>query len=86
VNRVIQNHKSEVDLVSSGEWDEQWMEDRIGSQTGIEATPDANLVVFTRPTYNVGVLITHDSRSPRGYRVTTAYPLNDDAAYISSSP
>jgi hypothetical protein len=86
VNRVLKNHMAEVDLVSSGAWDEQWMEDRIGSPTGIEATPDANLVVYTRPTYNVGVLITHDTRSPRGYRVKTAYPLNDDAAYAPSSP
>jgi hypothetical protein len=76
VNRVLQNHTVEVDSVSSGAWDNQWLEDRIGSPTGVEATPGAGLVVYTRPTYNVGVWIEHYSRSPRGYRVTTAYPLS----------
>ena len=87
VNLVLQNHKDEVDAVSDGTWDKQWLEDRIGSPTGIEATPDAQLNVLTRYTYNVGVLIEHDARSPRGYRVTTAYPLNDDASYaLPASP
>lgn len=82
INRVLQNHKSEVDMVASGAWDEQWLEDRIGSPTGTEATPDSKLHIFTRPTYKVGVLIIHDFRVPRGYRVKTAYPLNDDAGNL----
>ena len=77
VNRVLQNHKEEVDLVASGRFDQQWLEDRIGSKTGIEAISDDFLNIRIRPTYNVGVNIVHDPTSWRGYRVQTAYPLND---------
>ena len=77
VNRLLQNHQSEVDQVASGAWDSQWIQDRIGSPTGVEALMNEDtLVVYTRFTYYVGANLVHDSRSPRGYRVDTAYPLN----------
>ena len=81
VNRLLQAHTEEADLVASGQWDYQWIEDRIGYPTGIEATPDADGRLIIRKTYNAGVLIVHDSRVPRGYRVKTAYPTNDENSY-----
>ena len=80
-NQVLQKHKDEVDLVASGEWDEQWLEDRFGYPTGVEAIADRTLNVVVRRTFNVGVLIVHDSRSTRGYRIKTAYPKNDKSSY-----
>jgi hypothetical protein len=78
VNRLLEKHKAEVDKVASGAWPDQWIEDRIGSSTGVEALIDANsLKAVTRPTFKVGVWLVHDDRSPRGYRVDTAYPKND---------
>jgi hypothetical protein len=79
VNRLLQKHQAEVDAVASGLYPTQWIEDRIGSPTGIQALIDANsLKVVTRRTFNVGVWLVHDDRSPRGYRVDTAYPKNDE--------
>lgn len=79
VNRVLEANKSVVDSVASGNQGEKWLSRRFGYVTGSEAFRQGaieNIVV--RKTYNAGVLIRHDSRSPRGYRVITAYPFNDD--------
>jgi len=81
VNRLLQAHAVEVDKVASGQWPDQWIEDRIGYPTGIEATPDASGQLIVRNTYGAGVFIVHDARVPRGYRVETAYPTNDDNSY-----
>ncbi len=81
VNRLLQAHTAEVDMVASGQWPDQWIEDRIGYPTGIEATPDALGQLIVRKTYNAGVFIVYDARVPRGYRVETAYPTNDDNSY-----
>jgi hypothetical protein len=86
INRLLQSHTDLVDPVASGEWDQAWIEDRIGSHTGIEAFLDAQGQVTTRDTYNAGVLIVHDDRVPRGYRVKTAYPRNDRNSYPSLTP
>ncbi|MGO9774378.1 MAG: RNase A-like domain-containing protein [Roseiarcus sp.] len=81
VNRLLQAHTAEVDMVASGQWPDQWIEDRIGYPTGIEATADASGRLIVRKTYNAGVFIVYDARVPRGYRVETAYPTNDDNSY-----
>ena len=78
VNRVLERNAPLVDLVATGASEEQWLEIRFGYPTGREAaiTDDA-LEPQIRDTYNVGVLIVHDSRRARGYLVKTAYPLNN---------
>ncbi len=38
---------------------------------------DISLQPNMRQAFNVGVLIVQDARQSRGYRVKTAYPLND---------
>ena len=81
VNRLLQSHTDKVDLVAGGQLDEAWIEDRIGYPTGAEALLDAQRHFTTRSTYNAGVLIVHDGRVPRGYRVKTAYPKNDRNSY-----
>jgi hypothetical protein len=81
INRLLESHRGEVDLVASGQWDEQWIEERVGSPTGIEVIANEQGQLVVRDTYNAGVLIAHDPRVPRGYRVKTAYPTNDKNSY-----
>ena len=76
VNRVLESHQYECDMVGSGAWDETWLNDRFGYPTGIEATLGTQGDIVTRSTYNAGVLIVYDPRVPRGYRVKTTYPNN----------
>ncbi|MBA4234246.1 MAG: hypothetical protein C0465_27120 [Ralstonia sp.] len=67
-----------VDLVATGALNEAWLPQRFGSPTGREAyRPDAFAEPYMRATYEVGVLIRHDTRSQRGYTVITAYPRNE---------
>jgi hypothetical protein len=78
VNRVLERNADLVDAVASGAVDDQWLEVRFGYPTGKEAlVSDESLEPRIRPTYNVGVEIVHDPRSPNGYTVLTAYPLNN---------
>ena len=86
VNRLLEGHTADVDKVASAEEPSLWIEERFGSQTGIEAIPTED-GLKTRPTYNAGVFIVHDDRVPRGYRVQTAYPTNDKNSYpLRGSP
>jgi hypothetical protein len=66
-----------VDKVANGDSDQVWIKNRFGYPTGVEAYVDEEGRITTRDTYNAGVLIVHDDRVPRGYRVKTAYPTND---------
>jgi hypothetical protein len=78
VNRVLERNTALVDAVASGTIDDKWLEIRFGFPTGIEAlVSDDSGEPRMRPTYNVGVQIFHDSSSPNGYTVRTAYPLNN---------
>jgi Bacterial CdiA-CT RNAse A domain len=86
INRLLQSHTDDVERVAGGQWDQAWIEDRIGSKTGIEAFLDAQEQVTIRDTFNAGVLIVHDDRVPCGYRVKTAYPRNDRNSYPLLTP
>jgi hypothetical protein len=81
INRILESNTDEVDKVASGDLDQTWIQGRFGYRTGVEAYPDEQGQVTTRDTYNAGVLIMHDDRVPRGYRVKTAYPNNDANSY-----
>ncbi|WP_348623907.1 RNase A-like domain-containing protein [Hyphomicrobium sp. 802] len=77
-NQILQKNAPSVDAVASGSQDESWLAERFGYVTGKEAYrtgPDEPVIV--RPTYAAGILIRHDPRSPRGYTVYTAYPVNE---------
>lgn len=52
---------------------------RVGSPTGIEAyRPDYHSDVVFRTTFALKIFIVHDpSRASRGYRVLTAFPMNE---------
>jgi Bacterial CdiA-CT RNAse A domain len=77
-NLLIQENSVVVDTVASGKIDWVWLEKRVGSPTGREAFRSGlDSEPYIRKTYNVGAFIKHDTRSPRGYRVHSAYPLND---------
>ena len=80
VNRILERNPAACDLVASGQWDETWLNVRFGYPTGYEAYVTATADIAVRPTYNAGVLIVHDERVPRGYRVKTTYPNNKNVA------
>jgi hypothetical protein len=81
INRLLQSTTDEVDKVANGDLDQTRIQGRFGYPTGTEAYPDELGQIITRDTYNAGVLIVHDDRVPRGYRVKTAYPNNDANSY-----
>ena len=79
VNRLLQENAGDVDLVAEGVLEEKWLTKRFGYVTGREAFRQGSIDnVVVRKTYNAGAFIVHDARSPRGFRVITAYPFNDD--------
>lgn len=79
VNRTLEVNQGLVDLVASGRRDEAVFNSRFGYVTGREAFRlDADSEPYMRSTYEVLVVIRHDRRSSRGYRVHTAYPINRD--------
>jgi hypothetical protein len=77
VNRVLENNKELVDRVASGQLEAATLNQRFGYVTGKEGIKEfGESLAYVRPTYDVRVRIRNDSRSPRGYRVFTAYPRN----------
>jgi len=78
VNRTLEDNKETVDRVASGQEERRMMEKRFGYVTGKEAfRPSADEDPYIRDTYGVRVVILHDLRSERGYRVYTAFPINE---------
>ena len=77
VNRVLRLNMTMVDAVVAGSRYEQLIEQRIGSVTGTEAYSDGSFDPIMRSTYSVRVVIRHDAGTPRGYRVITAFPMNE---------
>ena len=80
VNRILERNPAACDLVASVQWDETWLNVRFGYPTGNETYLTSTGDIAVRPTCNAGVLIVHDGRAPRGYRVKTAYPNNRNVA------
>jgi Phage portal protein/Bacterial CdiA-CT RNAse A domain len=77
VNRVLENSPERVQQVASGRIKDDAIIQRFGYQTGKEAfRPSANVEPFIRPTYEVLVRIQTDQRSPKGFRVFSAFPIN----------
>jgi Phage portal protein/Bacterial CdiA-CT RNAse A domain len=78
VNQVLQGNQALVDRVANGEVETATLNRRFGYITGKEAyRASGNEEPYIRPTYGVRVVIRHDQRSPRGYRVFTAFPRNE---------
>ena len=77
VNDTIEENRSKVDLVASGSLDRAFIKKEFGYKTGREAYSSDGGVVYMRDTYGVGVYLTHDPNSPRGFRIRTAYPRTE---------
>jgi hypothetical protein len=79
VKSTLDSNHAIVDQVAMGQLREAFVTRQFEFSTGREACrPDVDAAPYLRDTYGVGVYILHDRRSPRGYRVRTAYPRNDD--------
>jgi hypothetical protein len=78
VNQLLKLERDKVDQVAAGAKGRDLLERRIGSVTGKEAfRPDGDSDPYIRDTYGVRAVIVHDRRSPRGYTVRTAFPVNE---------
>jgi hypothetical protein len=67
-----------LDQVAAGKVKQAKLEQRFDFVTGKEAfRPNGDSEPYIRDTDSVRVVIRHDPRSWRGYRVHTAYPVND---------
>jgi hypothetical protein len=79
VNQVLKRNTDTVDEVAAGKLKEAKLQERFGFVTGKEAfRPNGDSDPYIRDTYSVRVIIRHDTRSWRGYRVRTAFPVNDE--------
>jgi malate dehydrogenase (oxaloacetate-decarboxylating)(NADP+) len=77
VNQTLKRNRDRVDEVVSGARYEAVLNERFGFVTGKEAYRlDPDTEPYMRPTYAARVVIQHDSRSDNGYRVLTAFPVN----------
>ena len=79
VNQVLKRNTDKVDEVAAGKLRDATLQHRFGFVTGKEAfRPNGDSDPYIRDTYSVRVVIRHDTRSWRGYRVHTAFPVNDE--------
>jgi hypothetical protein len=77
VNRTLEQNQGTVDQVADGKLNRAFLNTRFGYPTGREAfRPSIDSEPYLRDTYEVGVEIRRDPRIGRGYRVHTAYPMN----------
>jgi hypothetical protein len=78
INQTLQANSALVDQVAAGQVLEATLEHRLGYPTGKEAfRPDVDADPYIRKTYGVRVVIRHDPQSRRGYRLVTAFPVNE---------
>jgi hypothetical protein len=78
VNQLLKRERDKVEQVATGMEKKLTLESRIGSVTGYEAfRPNGDSDPYIRDTYSVRAVIINDSRSPRGYTVRTAFPVNE---------
>jgi hypothetical protein len=77
VNRVLRLESGKVDNVAEGKARREKLEQMFDGVTGKEAfRPNGDSDPYIRDTYGVRVIIKRDGRSPRGYTVVTAFPVN----------
>ncbi len=79
VNQTLAANSATVDLVASGQLEQKrvtFSSDSVTGREAFRADPDSD--PYIRETNAVGVVIVYDPRSPRGFRVLTAFPMNDD--------
>jgi len=76
VNRTLRLNMDRVNAVASGAEPEAVINQRFGSPTGTEAYSDGSFDPVMRSTFEVRMVIRYDTRSPRGFRVVTAFPVN----------
>ena len=78
VNRTLEENKETVDRVASGAQDRATLEKRFGYVTGKEAfRANGDAEPYVRSTHGIRMVIRHDLRSENGYRVYTAFPVNE---------
>ena len=79
VNSTLAQNASIVDEVATGRVDHATAQSWFGSPTGYESyKPSFGSQATIRDTFGVLVVMKHDPRSSRGFRIITAYPNNPE--------
>jgi hypothetical protein len=81
VNETLNQNRDKVDRVIAGDYgdDNIMVMTRFGYSTGREVIlpPPFGGTYRFRPTYAVRIILRRDTRSENGYRVQTAFPINE---------
>lgn len=83
VNMALQARNDKVDLVRSGQSERETIDYRFGYPTGKEAyySVEAGRVMI-RPAYEVRMVIVPDQVIGQGFRVLTAFPINQSTGNV----
>lgn len=77
VNSTLAQKPSIVDDVAAGRAEAATIEAWFNAPTGYESyKPRIGMQASIRDTFGVRIRLIHDSRSPRGFRIFTAFPIN----------
>jgi hypothetical protein len=81
VNETLDQNRDKIERVVAGDYgdDNVMVMTRFGYSTGREVIPPPPFdgTYRFRTTYAIRVIVHRDSRSENGYRVRTAFPLNE---------
>jgi hypothetical protein len=78
VNQSLSRNREDVAAVANGSLSEAVFDTRFGYVTGKEAYRiDPETEPYIRPTFAVRVVVRHDKRSKQGFKVLTAFPINE---------
>ncbi len=79
IREALEKNSDAVQRVAEGSEPEAWLKSRFGYPTGREAVSiPKDKPIRMRTTYGVGFFIVHDSSVEKGFRIITAFPMNDD--------
>lgn len=83
INMALQARNDKVDLVRSGQSERELIDHRFGYPTGREAyySVEAGRVMI-RPAYEVRMIIVPDQIVGQGFRVLTAFPINQTGGSV----
>ncbi|SFG61602.1 RNase A-like domain-containing protein [Methylobacterium gossipiicola] len=79
IREALEKNTDAVQRVAEGAEPDAWLKSRFGYPTGREAVSiPKDTPIRMRTTYGVGIYIVHDRSAERGFRIITAFPMNDD--------
>lgn len=79
IREALEKNRDAVQRVAEGSKPDALIKSRLGYPTGREAVSiPEDTPIRMRTTYGVGVCIVHERSMGRGFRIITAFPMNDN--------